>query len=70
MIETVFETVVIKTWMIPGPDGDVAKPRWLSSYAVQGAPAVVMRGKGVDSQEEAALQAVTVVQTYLPRGSG
>lgn len=63
--EAVYDTVVIKTWLIPGPGGDVNKPRWLASYAVQGGPAVPMRGEGVDSQEEAALQAVDAVQSYL-----
>lgn len=65
LIETVFDTVVIKTWMIPGPGDDVDNPRWLSSYAIQGAPAVQMRGEGVDCQEEAALQALNAVQGIL-----
>jgi len=61
----VFDTVVIKTWAIPGPGDDYDNPRVLSSYAVQGAPAVVMKGEGMETHEEAALAAVDVVQAYL-----
>jgi hypothetical protein len=65
LVENVFDTVVIKTWCIPGPGNDFDNPRWLSSYAVQGAPAVVMTGEGMESQEDAALSAVNVVASYL-----
>jgi len=63
--ETVYDAVVIKTWLIPGPGDDVDNPRWLSSYAVMGAPAVVMKGEGVEAYEEAALAAVEAVAAHL-----
>jgi hypothetical protein len=63
--ETVYDAVVIRAWMIPGPGDDVDNPRWLSSYSVGGAPPVTMRGDGDLSHEEAALQAVNAVQSYL-----
>jgi hypothetical protein len=65
LLEDVFDTVVIKTWAIPGPGDDYDTPRVLSSYSVQGAPAVVMTGEGMETHEEAALAAVNVVAAYL-----
>ncbi|MDO8370806.1 MAG: hypothetical protein Q7K57_17985 [Burkholderiaceae bacterium] len=63
--QTVYNTVVIRTWMVPGPGGDVSNPRVLSSYSIHGAPPVVMTGDGMETQEGAALAAINVVQRFL-----
>ena len=63
--QAVYNTVVIRTWMVPGPGGDESNPRVLSSYSIHGAPPVEMTGDGMESQEGAALAAINVVQRFL-----
>jgi hypothetical protein len=65
LFDEVLTTVVIKAWPIPGPGDDANNPRWLSSYELYGLPAVVMKGDGLESQEEAALLAVNAVAASL-----
>ena len=63
--EVGFDSVVIRTWMVEGSGEGGANPRWLSSYALRGTPAVDMRGPGVESQEAAMLAALDAVRAIV-----